>query len=115
MKRISLLAASDRPFMTPIPLMGDSMRALGSLATPWYLTDQFETRGSWLLHLARRLTQPSLVVGMASPSTMLMSASPESLADALPAAVGGPSVGVTPRWPRVRFQASNAMTLRPVP
>ena len=36
--RISLLAASERAFMTPMPLMGDWIRALGSLATPWYLT-----------------------------------------------------------------------------
>ena len=45
-KRISLLAASERAFITPMPLIGDSIRALGSLATPWYLTDQLETRGS---------------------------------------------------------------------
>ena len=115
MNLISRLASSVREFMTPIPRMGDSMRARGSLATPWYLTDQLETRGSWLLHLARRETCPLLVVGIWSPSTMLMSASPESRADARPAAVCGPSVGVTPRCPRVRFQASKAMTLLPDP
>ena len=44
-----------------------------------------------------------------------MSASPDSLAVALPAAVLGPSVGVTPRCPRVRFQAWKAMALFPAP
>ena len=61
MKRISLLAASERPFSLPIPLEGDSMRPLGSLGRPWYLTDIWATTGSWLLHLALRVLMSPFV------------------------------------------------------
>ena len=97
MKRIWDRAAAERPFIAPIPLTGDSMRAWGSLATPWYLTDHCETRGSWLDHLARRGSCLPSRRGTTWPWTRLMSASPESLAVAAPAVVLGPSVGVTPR------------------